>query len=88
MTTNKTPHSTLPGRTSSFVTRMSNRQNAQGIGGARSVLCARRKEWSEAEPRKARLPHRGNAPNINSSVYKSVLLTPHPSLKKKDYPHV
>jgi hypothetical protein len=27
---------------------------AQGIVGARSVLCAWRKEWSEAEPRKAR----------------------------------
>jgi hypothetical protein len=37
---------------------------AQGIGGARSVLCALRKEWSEAEPRKARFPARraGNAP--------------------------
>jgi hypothetical protein len=37
---------------------------AQGIGGARSVLCAARKEWSEAEPRKARFPARsaGNAP--------------------------
>jgi hypothetical protein len=50
--------------------------DAQGIGGARSVLCAaRRKEWSgHAEPRKARFPARraGNAPELTSGLIENM----------------
>jgi hypothetical protein len=52
---------------------------AQGIAGARSVLCAERKEWSEAEPRKARFfcrPSDGKKMRPNSSSKK--FLSPHP----------
>jgi hypothetical protein len=89
MTASETPHNFfLPGRILNSVAGMFNRQNAQGIGGARSVLCVKRKEWSDAEPRKARSPHRGDAPNINSTFSSP---TPNSSLtppSKKEHPHV